>query len=136
MNENYLIHYGKKGMKWGVRHDPQKSSSGSKRSAKQISNKKSKASLKQKVQAKLSKIDKQKVKHVAKAGALIAAGTAAFATLGVSGLSYVSYAYNASRMLGPYPSRVTTVTGTTTFEGKSPIPHEYKIYRGSKYGHF
>lgn len=40
MNDNYLIHYGVKGMKWGVRHDP--IATGNKKSSFTLSNKQKK----------------------------------------------------------------------------------------------
>lgn len=88
MNENSLVHYGVMGMKWGRRKS--KSSKGSnhnnssnKSSSKKVSN------IKKKVQNITSKIDKQKVKTIAKATA-ITLGTS-FTAIALASLGDVAY---------------------------------------------
>lgn len=91
MNEDYLMHYGVLGMKWGIRKDRGSSgkssgesgSSGKKKDKNQESRvQKAKKSVKE----KLANIDKEKVKDVAKSTAVVAGKVAVAATLGSIGV--------------------------------------------------
>lgn len=88
MNKDYLAHYGVLGMKWGRRKSKSSKGSKAKTSSKKSSSKKN-SSLKQKIQKLTSKIDKDKVKDVAKTTAIIAGSVATTATLGyVGGIAF------------------------------------------------
>lgn len=87
--ENSLTHHGVKGMKWGRRKDRRSSSSGVIR--KRVSNAKNSISkkasdTKAKVKKTISKIDKDKVKKVAKTSAVIAGKVAVGSLLGYAGV--------------------------------------------------
>lgn len=80
MDENSLSHYGVLGMKWGRRKSrPTKGDNKNKSSLKKNSD------VKNKIKKTISKIDKEKVKSIAKTAALTAGSIAATATLGYLG---------------------------------------------------
>lgn len=82
MGDNSLTHYGVLGMKWGKRKS--KASNGSNVKKSKSSSKKS-SNLKKKIKRITSKVDKEKVKSIAKTSAVVAGSIAATATLGYFG---------------------------------------------------
>lgn len=86
MNEDYLCHHGVKGMKWG-RRKQRTTSVKSRRSNK--TNK-----IKKTIQKKLTNVDKDKVKTIAKTSAVIAGRAAVAVALG-SGIGLLGYSVAA-----------------------------------------
>lgn len=85
MQEDYLCHHGVKGMKWGRRKDRRTSSSGGIRKKaenlkKSVSNKVS--NTKKRIKKTLDKVDKEKIKKVAKTTTIVAGSVAVSALLG------------------------------------------------------
>lgn len=94
MYEDELYHYGKLGMKWGVRKSRPKSSGSSNRS---IKKKKINTAKKQKI---LTDARKQKLKSIAKTTAVVAGSVLAATTLGTIGsiaYSNIMREWNESR---------------------------------------
>lgn len=111
-NTDYLIHYGVMGMKWGVRKRRESSDrSGSRRSISKKKNTKTSVSksfesTKSKIKNRISKIDKKKVKEIAKSSAVVAGKIAAVAALGTVG------GYAVSQLVDQYyqpSSKVETI---------------------------
>lgn len=84
MTKAYICHYGTKGMHWGVRHDRRKQSVAKRRAAqkKKVAKKKS---IRERAKERIAKVDKQKVKKIAKTTALVLGRVAVAATLGYIG---------------------------------------------------
>lgn len=85
MDENSLTHYGVMGMKWGRRKSKSSKGSNVKNSNKSKSNSKKTSSIKKNIQNITSKIDKEKVKKIAKTSAKVAGAVATTALLGSIG---------------------------------------------------
>lgn len=85
MYENSLTHYGVMGMKWGRRKSKASKGSNVKTSNKSKSTSKNGSGIKKKIQNITSKVDKEKVKKIAKTTAIVAGSVAAAATLGTLG---------------------------------------------------
>lgn len=85
MDENSLTHYGVMGMKWGRRKSKTSKGSNVKNANKSKSNSKKTSSIKKNIQNITSKIDKEKVKKIAKTSAKVAGAVATTALLGSIG---------------------------------------------------
>lgn len=107
-HENYLYHYGIPGMKWGVRHNKRSAMVKARRSSTKKKKATNKKSIKQKAKERIAKIDKQKVKDIAKTSAVILGKAAVAASLSAIGgaaaysiINSISDAYNNANFVGP-----------------------------------
>lgn len=121
MNDDYLVHYGVLGMKWGVRKKRETKSTGKPRSSSKKKQVDKASVIKQRVQNTLSKIDKQKVKKVVKTGAIVAGAITLgpIASVAISDLIYdVTRPETAS--IHTFPYGVTRGTLPNIIEGYRP----------------
>lgn len=112
MSNDYLIHYGVLGMKWGVRKRSDSKSGSNKTSRNKKSNGSRVKTFKSNVKQQLSKIDKQKAKKYAKVALGVAATAAIIATTGnivngvMAGQASIN-AFNQSKSVIAASDRVT-----------------------------
>lgn len=85
MNEDSLTHYGVLGMKWGRRKQKVSKGSNTKKSSKSKQSLKKTSNIKKKIKNITSKVDKEKVKNVAKTAAKVAGTVAVTSLLGYTG---------------------------------------------------
>lgn len=118
MAKAYIYHHGVKGMKWGVRHDRRKGSVAKRRAAQKKKQLKKK-SIKERVKERIAKVDKQKVKDIAKTSAFMVGKVAALAALGSIGYMTVNELSNLydSHSSENFKSVITTTNDPSYSKG-------------------
>lgn len=110
-------------MHWGVRHDRRKQSVAKRRSSQKKKAAKKK-SIKERAKERIAKVDKQKVKDIAKTSAIILGKAAVAASLSAIGgtaalyaINEISNAYTDTHFVGPRYGNTYNVNGTKTVFG-------------------